>query len=167
MIGQDHVRRLTQVLSGVEVVGVNDIDLDRARSAAPEGAEVFGTPEALIRSDSVDTIVICSWGPAHEEQLLACIAAGKPVFCEKPLVTSESWRIHSRVDQDSPETLHQRGRGWNRIALLSGQGDRPRCWPEQRDPTGTAALAEWKRHGGCLPGVPSAGTSISRPAAES
>ena len=34
--------------------------------------------------------MICSWGPAHEEQLLACIAAGKPVFCEKPLVTSEA-----------------------------------------------------------------------------
>src|SRR5262249_25417242 len=33
-------------------------------------------------------VVICSWGPAHEEQLLACIEAGKPVFCEKPLVTS-------------------------------------------------------------------------------
>ena len=88
MIGQDHIRRLTQVLSGVEVVAVNDIAMDRAESAAPAGAKVFETPQELINDENVDAIVICSWGPAHEEQLLACIAAGKPVFCEKPLVTS-------------------------------------------------------------------------------
>jgi myo-inositol 2-dehydrogenase/D-chiro-inositol 1-dehydrogenase len=89
MIGQDHIRRFTQVLSGVEVVGVTDIDPGRA-AAAPKSAEVFETPQALIRSDRVEAVVICSWGPAHEEQLLASIAAGKPVFCEKPLTTSEA-----------------------------------------------------------------------------
>lgn len=88
MIGQDHIRRLTQVLSGVAVSGVTDIDLERAASAAPKGAQVFATPRELIGSDRVDAVVICSWGPAHEEQLLECIAMGKPVFCEKPLVTS-------------------------------------------------------------------------------
>jgi len=90
MIGQDHIRRLTEVLSGVKVVAVSDIDRARAAAAAPEGAEVFETPQALIASDRVQAVVICSWGPAHEAQLLACIAAGKPVFCEKPLVTSEA-----------------------------------------------------------------------------
>lgn len=89
MIGQDHIRRLTKVLSGVDVVAVSDIDRARAAQAAPEGAEVFDMPKGLIGSDRVDAVVICSWGPAHEEQLLDCIAAGKPVFCEKPLVTSE------------------------------------------------------------------------------
>ncbi|WP_375691788.1 Gfo/Idh/MocA family oxidoreductase [Pseudooceanicola sp. LIPI14-2-Ac024] len=90
MIGQDHIRRLTKVLYGAEIKGVTDIDLDRARAAAPEGAEVFDTPKALIASDHVQAVVICSWGPAHEEQLLDCIAAGKPVFCEKPMVTTEA-----------------------------------------------------------------------------
>lgn len=90
MIGKDHIRRLTKVLGGARVVAVSDIDRSRAAAAAPEGAEVFDTPQALIRSDKVRAVVICSWGPAHEEQLLDCIAAGKPVFCEKPLVTSEA-----------------------------------------------------------------------------
>lgn len=90
MIGQDHIRRLTKVLQGVDVVAVTDIDKDRASSAAPEGAEVFDTPRELIQSSMVDAVVICSWGAAHEEQLIDCIAAGKPVFCEKPLVTSEA-----------------------------------------------------------------------------
>ncbi|MFO1046953.1 MAG: Gfo/Idh/MocA family oxidoreductase [Geminicoccaceae bacterium] len=89
MIGQDHIRRLTRVLSGVEVVAVNDVDRDRAEQAAPKGAKVFDTAEALIRADLVQAVVICSWGPAHEDQLLTSIAAEKPVFCEKPMVTSE------------------------------------------------------------------------------
>ena len=32
MIGQDHIRRLTHVLSGARVAAVTDVDLDRARS---------------------------------------------------------------------------------------------------------------------------------------
>ncbi|WP_347312668.1 Gfo/Idh/MocA family oxidoreductase [Defluviimonas sp. SAOS-178_SWC] len=90
MIGCDHIRRLTQVLSGAQVTAVTDIDQARAEAAAPNGAQVFRTPKDLIHSDKVEAVVICSWGPAHEEQLLDCIAAGKPVFCEKPLVTSEA-----------------------------------------------------------------------------
>lgn len=90
MIGCDHIRRLTQVLSGARVVAVNDMDPARAQAAAPAGAQVFDSPQALIQSPLVDAVVICSWGPAHEAQLLDCMAAGKPVFCEKPMVTSEA-----------------------------------------------------------------------------
>ncbi|WP_373441548.1 Gfo/Idh/MocA family oxidoreductase [Paenibacillus kribbensis] len=32
--------------------------------------------------------MVTSWGPTHEEFVLASIAAGKPVFCEKPLATT-------------------------------------------------------------------------------
>jgi myo-inositol 2-dehydrogenase/D-chiro-inositol 1-dehydrogenase len=90
MIGCDHIRRLSQVLIGAQVVAVNDMDPARARAAAPQGARVFDSAQALIQSPQVDAVVICSWGPAHEAQLLDCIAAGKPVFCEKPMVTSEA-----------------------------------------------------------------------------
>jgi myo-inositol 2-dehydrogenase/D-chiro-inositol 1-dehydrogenase len=77
-------------MSDVDVVAVSDIDRARGAEAAPAGADVLDDAAALIRSDNVQAVVICSWGPAHEEQLLLCIAAGKPVFCEKPLVTSEA-----------------------------------------------------------------------------
>ncbi|MCB9993552.1 MAG: Gfo/Idh/MocA family oxidoreductase [Hyphomicrobiaceae bacterium] len=90
MIGQDHIRRLTKVLSGVAVVAVNDIDPKRAAAAAPAGAKVFDSADALIADANVEAVIICSWGPAHEAQLLAAIAAEKPVFCEKPMTTSEA-----------------------------------------------------------------------------
>ena len=45
--------------------------------------------QELIDSPEVDAIVIASWGGTHEEYVLAGIAAGKQVFCEKPLATTK------------------------------------------------------------------------------
>jgi myo-inositol 2-dehydrogenase/D-chiro-inositol 1-dehydrogenase len=91
MIGQDHIRRLTTVLSGSAVVAVADADPARARSVADglPGARMHETGQSLIRDDQVDAVIVTSWGPTHEEYVLACIAAGKPVFCEKPLATTQ------------------------------------------------------------------------------
>ncbi len=90
MIGQDHVRRLTHVLSGARVSAVTDVDLDRAKSVAGNlaDARVHESGQALITADEVDAVVVASWGPTHEEYVLACIEAGKQVFCEKPLATT-------------------------------------------------------------------------------
>ena len=87
MIGQDHIRRLTHVLSGVRVAAVTDVDLDRAKAVAG-GVPVHQDGQELIRSDDVDAVLVCSSGPTHEEYVLACIEAGKQVFCEKPLATT-------------------------------------------------------------------------------
>jgi myo-inositol 2-dehydrogenase / D-chiro-inositol 1-dehydrogenase len=93
MIGQDHIRRITQVLTGGSVVAVNDVDAERAGQAAaglPGTITVHETAQDLIAAGDVDAVLIASWGAAHEEQVLAAIAAGKPVFCEKPLAPSSA-----------------------------------------------------------------------------
>ena len=91
MIGQDHIRRLSRVLSGVDVVAVSDVDAGRARTVADglRGARTYGTGEELVAAGEVDAVVVCSWGETHEQYVLAAIAAGKPVFCEKPLATTQ------------------------------------------------------------------------------
>ena len=91
MIGQDHIRRLTHVLSGAEVVAVSDADADVAQQVAGglKNATVFGDGVELIDDGGVDAVIVASWGPTHEQFVLAAIAAGKPVFCEKPLATTE------------------------------------------------------------------------------
>jgi len=90
MIGQDHIRRITQVLTGGTVTAVNDVDAARAGQVAAglPGTTVHATAADLIADDGVDAVLVASWGPAHEEQVLGAIAAGKPVFCEKPLAPS-------------------------------------------------------------------------------
>jgi myo-inositol 2-dehydrogenase/D-chiro-inositol 1-dehydrogenase len=92
MIGKDHIRRLTRVLSGTNVVAVTDIDAEMAKAAAVDipGALVHPDGKALINDSDVDAIVVCSWGPTHEDYVLASIAAGKPVFCEKPLAPTQN-----------------------------------------------------------------------------
>jgi myo-inositol 2-dehydrogenase/D-chiro-inositol 1-dehydrogenase len=91
MIGQDHIRRITQVLSGGAVVAVTDVDTGRAESVASglPGATVHPTGRDLIGDGGVDAVLVTSWGPTHEEHVLAAIEAGKPVFCEKPLATTK------------------------------------------------------------------------------
>ena len=70
---------------------MNDMDRDSARTAGaalcPE-ATLHDSGQALIADPAVKAVVVASWGPSHEEFVLAAIAAGKPVFCEKPLATT-------------------------------------------------------------------------------
>jgi myo-inositol 2-dehydrogenase/D-chiro-inositol 1-dehydrogenase len=88
MIGQDHIRRLTRALAGAQVVAVSDVDAARAGEVAaglPVPATVHATGEALVADPQVDAVVVTSWGGSHEPYVLAALAAGKAVFCEKPL----------------------------------------------------------------------------------
>jgi len=87
MIGQDHIRRITEVIPGGRVAAVTDVDLDRAGQVAAglPGARVHPTGQDLIADPGVDAVLVTSWGATHEEYVLAAISAGKRVFCEKPL----------------------------------------------------------------------------------
>ena len=88
-IGQDHIRRITQALSGAKVVAVNDIDGERAQKVAQGiGGRAEATGQAVIAGADVDAVLVTSFGATHEEFVLAAIKAGKPVFCEKPLATT-------------------------------------------------------------------------------
>ncbi|HEX9858739.1 MAG TPA: Gfo/Idh/MocA family oxidoreductase [Paracoccaceae bacterium] len=90
-IGRDHARRIAQVLAGADVVAVTDVnraDAEAARRDVAPRAKVHDDGHALIAAPEVQAVVVTSWGPTHEEFVLACIAAGKPVFCEKPLATT-------------------------------------------------------------------------------
>jgi myo-inositol 2-dehydrogenase / D-chiro-inositol 1-dehydrogenase len=87
MIGQDHIRRITEVIPGGRVAAVTDVDLVRAGQVAAglPGARLHPTGPDLIADPEVDAVLVTSWGATHEEYVLAAIAAGKRVFCEKPL----------------------------------------------------------------------------------
>ncbi|WP_248928401.1 Gfo/Idh/MocA family protein [Paenibacillus hamazuiensis] len=90
-IGREHIHRITNTLSGAEIVAVTDIHAEQAHAVVEQEkihAKVYPDAHKLIGSSEVDAVIVTSWGPTHEEYVLACIAAGKPVFCEKPLATT-------------------------------------------------------------------------------
>jgi len=86
-IGTDHATKLATTISGSTVSAVTDINRARAEEVARAvgGATVFADGFELITSDAVDAVVIASIGETHAAFTLACIEAGKPVLCEKPL----------------------------------------------------------------------------------
>ncbi len=87
VMGAEHARLLREGTSGAYLVAVCDADEVRATAAA-QGAAVFTDTHALINSDKVQAVVIASPDPTHAEYALACLAAGKPVLCEKPIAAT-------------------------------------------------------------------------------
>jgi myo-inositol 2-dehydrogenase/D-chiro-inositol 1-dehydrogenase len=97
VMGADHVRTIASQVAHAHVAAVCDQDAVRAGAAAAEarGARVLPDPFALISDPDVDAVVVVSPDETHADYTLSCIAAGKPVLCEKPLApsTAECLRV--------------------------------------------------------------------------
>lgn len=90
-MGKDHIKRLTNKIQGAKVVAVSDVFEEGAKEAAAlaGGAKVYTDGKDLINDPDVDAVFIVSPGFAHTDSLLQAIEAGKRVFCEKPLATTD------------------------------------------------------------------------------
>lgn len=85
-IGRTHIERINNKLSGGKVVACADQNADFCKSVAEKyGLKAFETGEEMIASPEVEAVIVTTLDPFHAEYVLAAIAAGKPVFCEKPL----------------------------------------------------------------------------------
>lgn len=108
VMGAEHARLLASEVSGARLVAVADADLPRARAAAG-GAMATTDAEALIAAADVEAVLIASPDATHHRLVLAAIAAGKPVLCEKPLAsnTAECLEIvaaEARADRELVQT---------------------------------------------------------------
>ena len=81
-----HIPALRRV-SGAEIVGVASADPRRARQVAEECSvpRAFGSWEEMVQSADVDAVTIATPPSSHARIAIAAAAAGKSVFCEKPL----------------------------------------------------------------------------------
>jgi myo-inositol 2-dehydrogenase/D-chiro-inositol 1-dehydrogenase len=85
-MGASHVTTLATSVPGAEVTVLHDVDASRAdRLAAEVGAASVPNASELIDCDRVDAVVVASPDATHELLVLECLAARKPVLCEKPL----------------------------------------------------------------------------------
>ena len=105
-IGTAHAENLARSVAGSTVTAVYDFDRARAAEVAADlGAVAVDSAEALIAHPQVDAVVIASPDGLHAEQALACLAAGKPVLCEKPLAPELD---HARRVLDAEVALGRR-----------------------------------------------------------
>ena len=88
MMGAVHAGNLARRTRGARVVAVMDIDQARAKAVATDcGAKTYADAAALIADPAVDA-VLASTDVTHADLTIACIEAGKPVLCEKPMATT-------------------------------------------------------------------------------
>lgn len=85
-IGTFHAETLRD-LPDVAAVVVTDVDPVRAKQAAARlGVEFAHDTDALFDA-GIDGVVVTAATSAHPELILRGVAAGVPVFCEKPVAT--------------------------------------------------------------------------------
>jgi predicted dehydrogenase len=83
VFGGYHARQYAR-LPGVSLSAMYDPHPERAAAAAmPLGGRAYPDVEALLQA--VDVVTVASPASHHAEQTLAAIAAGKPVYVEKPV----------------------------------------------------------------------------------
>jgi len=83
-IGRDHAASIAQV-AGLRLSGVCDISAERRESALSEwGVPTHLSAEAMLDDPAVGLVVVGTPPVAHADAVLAALAAGKDVVCEKP-----------------------------------------------------------------------------------
>lgn len=86
-IGKVHTMSIMNHLPQVEIKGVTDIDLERAREWAAQAGigTVYGDYKALLADPEINAVLVCSSTDTHADIAVAAANAGKHVFCEKPV----------------------------------------------------------------------------------
>lgn len=87
VMGGDHALTLADSIQGAAPVAISDVDTDKAAGIASAARieRVHANARSLINDPAVSAVLIASPDATHEELVLACLSAGKPVLCEKPL----------------------------------------------------------------------------------
>lgn len=96
------------LLEGHRVGAVGSRSLGNAQSFAQEfGGTAYGSYEELVNDSTIDAIYVATPHPAHHDNVILALNAGKPVLCEKPFAVNAT-EAQAMVDAASQ----------NKVALM-------------------------------------------------
>jgi myo-inositol 2-dehydrogenase/D-chiro-inositol 1-dehydrogenase len=86
-IGSLHAEHLVTRIPRAEVMAISDVRVEVAESCAAQLGipGVFADPAPLLQDPDIDAVLICSSTNTHAALVEAAAAAGKHIFCEKPI----------------------------------------------------------------------------------
>ena len=130
---QSHLQHLAAAHDLCEVTAICDIDEQRIQAESEKhglSAETFTDWKQLESAESVDAVFIMTPDRFHIAQLAGAVALRKPVFCEKPLAsTEEGYEVLKSVladaEQDGTVVADLEGRARRRISTSSGASTTP------------------------------------------
>jgi myo-inositol 2-dehydrogenase/D-chiro-inositol 1-dehydrogenase len=80
-----HAEIIANEIEGAAVAGVFDVNEAAAAAVADELRVPVMTVEEMLASPDVDAVAVCSSTDTHVELIERAAAAGKAIFCEKPV----------------------------------------------------------------------------------
>jgi inositol 2-dehydrogenase len=86
-MGKRHAENIRRLIPEAQLIAVADADAGRARQVAAE-LEIehsYNSAESLVERKDIRAVAIVSPAKFHGAAIKACAAAGKDIFCEKPL----------------------------------------------------------------------------------
>lgn len=102
-IAQFHLERLQQI-EEAEVVGLCDIDLDRAEAAQDTfGGAAYADYQEMLEKEELDAVYICIPPFAHLDQELQAIERGIHLYVEKPIT------LDVELGKEIKEAIERRG----------------------------------------------------------
>jgi len=103
-----------QLLDGHRVSAVGSRTLSNAQEFAQTfGGTAYGSYAELISDPSIDAIYVATPHPAHKDNVIAALNAGKPVLCEKPFA------VNAVEAQEMIDAAHK-----NNVALMEAMWSR-------------------------------------------
>ncbi|MBC8447861.1 MAG: inositol 2-dehydrogenase [Chloroflexi bacterium] len=86
-IGKLHAQHLAYRIPGVRLLAVADVFADAAERCAAECQipAVFEDHRRILDNPDIEAVVICSSTDTHAQLIEEAAAAGKHIFCEKPI----------------------------------------------------------------------------------
>jgi predicted dehydrogenase len=77
------------LLEGHTIGAVGSRSIDNAHSFAKDfGGTAYGSYEQLVKDPTIDAIYVATPHPAHHDNVILALSAGKPVLCEKPFAVN-------------------------------------------------------------------------------
>ncbi len=83
-MGGWHTQKI-QTIKGAELIGVYDIKPERCKIAQEKGIHAFASREELLADARISLVTVATPNDFHKEIVIAALAAGKNVICEKPV----------------------------------------------------------------------------------
>ena len=77
------------LLEGHTIGAVGSRSIDNAKGFARDfGGTAYGSYEELVKDPTIDAIYVATPHPAHHDNVILALNAGKPVLCEKPFAVN-------------------------------------------------------------------------------
>jgi predicted dehydrogenase len=129
-MGALHAETIARALGAAELAAVVDLDGTRSRAEARTlSTSALPTAEAILERPDIDAVVIATPTDGHAPLVERALAAGKHVFCEKPLTldlasTRELLARASSAGLVLQVGFHRRfDRAWLAVARAIDDGD--------------------------------------------